>query len=259
MALNSLVHNLAMRNTTPTAPAATAAAPATMAAWRNQNLTAVLFDLDGTLLDTADDIALALNRATDEYGWPALTLNQVRNSIGRGAPLLVERAATLQGRNLDAVTHSAITERFFHHYEALEESGEGAAKPYPGAAEVLQKLHGIGLRIAVVTNKQQRFATALVKLKGLSAWIDQVVGGDSCARRKPDPLPLVFACRLLGVQTRESIMVGDSVNDVQAARAAGIPIICVPHGYNEGQDPRTLQCDALIEQLTELPRLLSVA
>jgi phosphoglycolate phosphatase len=109
---------------------------------------------------------------------------------------------------------------------------------------------------AAVTNKQQRFAVALLRSLGLIDWVDVVVGGDTCERRKPDPQPLLHACSALQLPPSAAIMVGDSINDVQAARAAGIPILCVPHGYNEGQDPRSLPCDALIEELGELPQVL---
>jgi phosphoglycolate phosphatase len=226
------------------------------AEWRGNPLAAVLFDLDGTLLDTVGDIALALNRAVGEFEWPPVPISDVRRMIGRGAPMLVERAAAHQGRAVDAVTQSGIVERFFHHYGALEETGECAAQPFGGAKEALSSLHGAGLRIAVVTNKQQRFANSLLELLGLRAHVDLVVGGDTCERRKPDPLPLLFACSSLRVAPGGAIMVGDSINDVQAARAAGIAVLCVPHGYNEGQDPRALPCDAIVDHLSDLPGLL---
>jgi phosphoglycolate phosphatase len=92
----------------------------------------------------------------------------------------------------------------------------------------------------------------------LADWVDVVVGGDTCVRRKPDPQPLLFACESLHVAPSESLMVGDSVNDVQAARAAAIPVICVSYGYNEGRDPRTLECDLLLDSLAELPPLLQM-
>lgn len=226
------------------------------ARWRGQPLAAVLFDLDGTLLDTAADITLALNRATAEYGWGPLPESDVRRMIGRGSPILIERAAVALGRSLDEATHAALIERFFHHYGALQEFDEYAAQPYPGAAESLRRLHDAGLGTAIVTNKQQRFAEGLLKRLGLSSYVDCVVGGDACERRKPDPQPLLFACESLHVPASRALMVGDSINDVQAARAAGMPIVCVPYGYNEGRDPRSLQCDALIGTLAELPALL---
>jgi phosphoglycolate phosphatase len=227
--------------------------------WRGRSLEAVLFDLDGTLLDTAADIAEALNRAMAESGWPPIDPSEVRRMIGRGSPMLMERAAALQGRPLDEAAKAALLERFFHHYGFLEESGEFKAKPYAGAAECLRTLHEAGSRIAVVTNKHERFATGLLKALALSDWVDYVVGGDSCPRRKPDPAPLLFACEQLGVTAARALMVGDSINDVQAARGAGIPVICVPYGYNEGEDPRLLPCDAFVESLADLPALLAAA
>jgi phosphoglycolate phosphatase len=218
----------------------------------------VLFDLDGTLLDTVADIALALNRTMLEYGCNPLAESEVRRMIGRGSPILIERAAAAQGRRLDDAAQAAMLERFFHHYGELEESNEDRARPYPGAVESLHAVHRAGVRTAVVTNKQHRFADALLRRLGLAGWVDAVVGGDSCVRRKPDPQPLLFACESLQVPLSESLMVGDSVNDVQAARAAGIPVVCVSYGYNEGRDPRTLDCDSLLDSLADLPALIGV-
>ena len=226
--------------------------------WRGQPLAAVLFDLDGTLLDTVADIALALNRTMLEYGYNPLAESDVRRMIGRGSPILIERAAAAQGRRLDDAAQAAMLERFFHHYGELEESNEDRARPYPGAVESLHAVHRAGVRTAVVTNKQHRFADALLRRLGLAGWVDAVVGGDTCERRKPDPQPLLFACESLQVRLSESLMVGDSVNDVQAARAAGIPVVCVSYGYNEGRDPRTLDCDSLLDSLADLPALIGV-
>jgi phosphoglycolate phosphatase len=216
----------------------------------------VLFDLDGTLLDTAADITLALNRAVAEYGWAPLPESEVRRMIGRGALILVERAARAQRRPVDQAASQQLVERFFHHYGALEHSSESTAQPYPGVMAVLQRLHESGVRNAVVTNKQHRFAVDLLVRLGLSRWLEVIVGGDSCERRKPDPQPLLYACSALGVPASQALMVGDSINDVQAARAAGMGIICVTYGYNEGQDPRALPAEAWIDSMAELPPLL---
>jgi phosphoglycolate phosphatase len=224
--------------------------------WRGQPLDALLFDLDGTLLDTAADIAVALNRALAEFRLQPMPESDVRRMIGRGSPILIERAAAAQGRALDQATQAAMVERFFHHYGALQENEEFQAKPYAGVSEALSLLHGAGLRTAVVTNKQERFASGLLRRLHLREWVDLVVGGDSCERRKPDPQPLLFACEHLGSPPSRTLMVGDSINDVLAARAAQIPVVCVPYGYNEGNDPRELPCDALIEDLSQLPPLL---
>jgi phosphoglycolate phosphatase len=226
------------------------------ALWRGRGLDAVLFDLDGTLFDTAADIALALNRTLAERGWPPIAEEEVRRMIGRGSPMLMQRAAAIQGRQLDATGQAAMLERFFHHYGSLQDHGEFSARPYPGAVECLKRLHGVGLGTAIVTNKQQRFASGLLEQLALHPWIDLVVGGDTCERRKPDPQPLLHACDFLHAAPSRTLMVGDSIHDVQAARAAGIAVVCVPYGYNEGQDPRTLPCDALLDTLADLPGML---
>ena len=226
------------------------------AAWRGHCVRGMLFDLDGTLVDTAADIAHALNQTLAERGWQPLAVSDVAQMIGRGAPILIERAAAAGGHALAGADPAALLERFFEHYGALEESNQAAASPYPGVLETLHTLHRAGMLIGVVTNKQHRFAIALLRRLGLFDWIDVVVGGDTCERRKPDPQPLLFACERLKIEPSQALMVGDSVNDVRAARAAHIPVLCVPYGYNEGQDPRALDCDALIDTLADLPPLL---
>jgi phosphoglycolate phosphatase len=223
--------------------------------WRGA-FAALLFDLDGTLLDTVRDIALALNRTLEEQGLDPLPEDSVRRMIGRGSPILIERAAAMRGCKLDPPGHAAMLERFFHHYDEVERSDAASARPFSGAADALHRLHGAGFRTAVVTNKHHRFATGLLDRLELAPFIDVVIGGDSCPRRKPDPLPLIAACERLGVPASAALMVGDSVNDVEAARAAGMPVACVSYGYNEGRDARTLDCDVLLDSLIELPPLL---
>jgi len=235
-------------------PSPGAAAPR----WHGKHLAAILLDLDGTLLDTANDITMALNRALAEKQLPGLLPEQVRDFIGRGAPMLVARAAERLDVNIDAAGQAALIERFYFHYDQLHVQGESDARPYPGVAEGLRSLHGLGLKLAVVTNKQRHFAVALLDRLNLSQWIEVVVGGDTCERRKPDPQPLNFACNALHVDPLQALMVGDSRNDVLAARGAGLPVVCVPYGYNEGSDPRELPCDAFIESLAELPGILTV-
>ena len=220
---------------------------------------ALLFDLDGTLLDTAADIALALARAFADQGLQAPGPEEVRSMIGRGAPMLVQRALAWRGLELQAGAQEALLQGFFHHYGRLQELDECAAQPYPGVRQglhALQQVCPVRVPMAVVTNKQERFARGLVQRLGLSPAFALVVGGDTCERRKPDPQPLQWACAQLGVQAAHALMVGDSVNDVQAARAAGMRVVCVPYGYNEGGDPRALPCDAFVPSLAELPALL---
>lgn len=217
---------------------------------------AVLFDLDGTLLDTAEDIAAALNRALAEQQSAPLELEQVRDMIGRGAPMLIQRVIARLSPRPWPVDPVLLLQRFCTHYDQMHAAREHQARAYPGVESGLAQLHAHGLRLAVVTNKTGHAAAALVAHLGLGGWIDVIVGGDTVEHRKPHPQPLLYACEALQVSTAHALMVGDSATDVLAARAAGLPIVCVPYGYNEGADPRVLACDAFIDTVAELPALL---
>jgi len=229
---------------------------APLAHWDGRPLAGALFDLDGTLCDTVVDIAAALNASLEIKQWRPFADDEVRCMIGRGSPILIQRAAAARHQVLDPDTEKLLLERFFHYYEELENSGRSQAQAYDGAAQALSSLHEAGVRIAVVTNKQHRFATALIERLDFGRWIDLIVGGDTCERRKPDPQPLLFACESLGVSHAQCMMIGDSINDVTAARGAGMPVVCVSYGYNEGRDPRSLTCDALIDSLAQLGPML---
>jgi phosphoglycolate phosphatase len=227
--------------------------------WLQAPVRAVLFDLDGTLLDTAADIARALNLALAEQQSAPFELERVRELIGRGAPVLIQRVIARLSPRPWPVDPVLLLQRFYFHYDRMHEGQEFQARAYPGVEEGLAQLHARGKRIAVVTNKARYAAAALLVHLGLSRWVDVVVGGDTAEHRKPHPQPLLHACQELQVAPAEALMVGDSATDVLAARAAGMRIVCVPYGYNEGADPRTLDCDAFIESVAELPGLLAGA
>jgi len=226
--------------------------------WRGRRLDAVLLDLDGTLLDTADDIAAVLNRALADRQLGPLSTDSVRRLIGRGAPSLVGRALQLLGSSAQEVDVEAMLGRFCWHYEQLYAGNGGSAVPFPGVPEGLRALHAAGLKLAVVTNKQRRFALHLLERLDLARWFDAVVGGDTSGQRKPNARPLHYACEALQVGAGQALMVGDSATDVLAARAADMPVVCVPYGYNEGMSASTLACDALIPSLDALPAMLGV-
>ncbi len=218
---------------------------------------AVLFDLDGTLLDTVEDITEALNRALAEQQTAPLTPARVRDLIGRGAPVLIQRVVARLAPRPWPVDPVLLLQRFYFHSDQLHESHEYRARPYPGVEAGLGQLHEQGLRLGIVTNKARHAATALLVRLNLSRWIDVVIGGDSGEQRKPHPGPLLRACEALQVSPAATLMVGDSAIDVQAARAAGLRIVCVPYGYNEGADPRSLACDGFIDSLADLPAVLA--
>ncbi|TLZ24181.1 MAG: phosphoglycolate phosphatase [Gammaproteobacteria bacterium] len=221
-----------------------------------RSVRAVLFDLDGTLLDTAADISVALNRALAEQGLPELAPAVVRVLIGGGVPALIGRTVARLGAGAPAVDAEALLDRFTFHYGWINRHEEMQTRAYPGVAEGLAQLHALGLKLAVVTNKPRQATIELLTRLGLARPIRAVVGGDSVAHRKPHAEGLLRACEELRVGPREALMVGDSLSDVLAARAAGLSVICVPYGYNEGADPRSLPCDAFVESVADLPPLL---
>jgi phosphoglycolate phosphatase len=215
----------------------------------------VLFDLDGTLLDTAGDLAAAANRMLAALRLPPRTPQEVSTYIGKGIVRLVERCLTgeLERRADPALLERAV-ELFSRAYD--EESGRHT-RVFPGVAQALDALAADGLLLACVTNKAQRFTLPLLERMGLASRFAAVVCGDAVARGKPDPLPYLYACQRLGLQPKEAIVVGDSENDVIAARAAGIPVVCVAYGYTEGKPVESLGADAVIPDLRDLLRRMT--
>lgn len=200
----------------------------------------VVFDLDGTLVDTVPDIARAVNRALGAAGLPALTQAEVRGQVGLGGTALVRRALQKAGREARPAQLAALQEAYLNAYaeEPVRESSV-----YPGAARLLDELRAAGLRLAVCTNKSERITGGLMAALDLDTRVDAVVTGDTLSVRKPDPRPLQHAVGLAG--GKRAMMVGDSISDVRAARAAELPVVCVSFGYHEG-DVAGLEADALI-------------
>ncbi|WP_242464709.1 phosphoglycolate phosphatase [Halorhodospira abdelmalekii] len=218
---------------------------------------AVLFDLDGTLVDSAPDLAAAVNAVLRERGAATVDVERVRGWVGNGARRLIARALTgEESADPPAAEWNAALERFFTLYS---ERLYVDSRPYPGVVEGVAALHALGLPLAVVTNKPRRFAEPILTHMGLREQIAVVVGGECVAARKPDPLPLHWALEQLGLPGAPAWMVGDSATDVAAARAAGMPVICVPYGYRRGVAVEQLGADAVIGRLTELTTLLREA
>jgi phosphoglycolate phosphatase len=212
---------------------------------------AVILDLDGTLMDTACEIDAALARAFGELGLPALDAEAVRSLIGRGVRSLVERA--LESRGARGIDVDAAVERFEAHYAELVGT---RAELYPGVAEGLEILCADGRKLAVVTNKPRFFTEKLLERAGVASQFAAVVAGDDGIRRKPAGDMLAAACARMGSVPAQTLMLGDSDNDVLAARAAGCPVWCVPYGYNEGRPSESLQCDRLVQSVEEAANLL---
>jgi phosphoglycolate phosphatase len=211
-------------------------------------LKAVLLDLDGTLLDTAPEIAAAANAMLAGQGLPALPAAQVRDFIGQGIPKLVERCLQAAGLPLACARLEPALRSFGAHYARLNGT---MSRPFPGVLDGLARLRGAELKLACVTNKAAGFTEPLLAKAGLAPWFDAVVTSDRVGARKPRPEPFLHACDALGVMPPEAAVIGDSANDAAAAHAAGCRSILVSYGYNEGRDVRTLECDALADTFGE--------
>jgi phosphoglycolate phosphatase len=217
-------------------------------------VSAVMIDLDGTLADTIPDLAAGANRMLTELGRPVLSVERIRTFVGKGIPKLVERTlAESFGPSAAGELMARALPVFERHY--AEANGQHS-RLYPGVSDALRTLREMELPLACVTNKSGRFTTPLLEQLGLARYFEQVVAGDTLPKKKPDPAQLLHACGGFGVAPGDMLMIGDSVNDAQAARAAGCPVFCVTYGYNEGQDVRELDVDAIVESLTEATHLI---
>ncbi len=214
---------------------------------------AVVFDLDGTLVDTLPDIAGALNRLLAEERRSPLDDGAIRAMIGDGAARLVERALAATGEAAGGDALAGLTRRYLALYSA---DLSGRSRPYPGADEALDALRAAGVRLAVCTNKPEAPSNTLLADLGLAGYFAAVVGGDSLAVRKPDGRHLLATLARLGADAARAAMVGDNANDVAVARAAGVPVVLVSHGYTQ-TPARALGADAVIEHFTELGGALS--
>ncbi len=216
---------------------------------------AVTLDLDGTLLDTIPDLAAASNAMLAELGRPPLDVELIQTFVGKGIARLVER--TLDAADIfDAATRERAHEVFGRHYERL--NGKHTTM-YPGVREGLDVMRDQGIPLACITNKAGRFTRPLLEMQGLADYFEQIVAGDTLPQKKPHPAQLLHACAEFGIEPAEMLMIGDSVNDAQAARAAGCPIFCVPYGYNEGRDVHELDTDAVVGSLVEAADLIEKA
>ena len=211
-------------------------------------MNAVLLDLDGTLLDTAPELAAAANAMLREQGLEPLPLETVRDFIGGGIPPLVERSLQAAGLPLPCARLESALRSFRTHYGRLNGT---SARPFPGVLEALERMRRAGLRLGCVTNKAAAFTLPLLERTRLAPLLDTVVTADQVGRRKPDPEPILHACRALGSTPRETVVIGDSGNDAQAARAAGCRVLLVSYGYSEGRDVRTIDCDGVVATLGE--------
>jgi phosphoglycolate phosphatase len=220
---------------------------------RLSQLHGVLIDLDGTLMDTAPDLAAAANRMRADFGLPPLPLDRIAAFVGKGAEVLVHRALTddLNGR-AEPEAFSRGRTSFYAHYTV--ENGLQAIV-FDRVPQALEQLRRRGLKVACVTNKPKEFTIPLLAKMDLARYFDAVVAGDEVAEKKPHPALLLEACRRMQLAPSEVMLIGDSVNDAQAARAAGCGCLLVETGYNEGEGVAALAgapgLDAIVATLAE--------
>jgi phosphoglycolate phosphatase len=217
----------------------------------------ILIDVDGTLIDSVPALAFCIDETVASLGLPRRGEKQVRLWVGNGTERLIKRALVegMDGEPDDNLYARALP--LFLNLYARNISTR--SRLYDGVEEGLAYLRAAGYRLGAVTNKPERFTLPLLEQMGLLDDFEIVVSGDSCPKKKPDPMPLLHTAKVLDVPPSCAMMLGDSKNDVLAARAAGFQIVCVNYGYNHGEDIRDAEPDAVINSLTELKALLARA
>lgn len=213
----------------------------------------ILFDLDGTLVDSVPDLAHCIDGMMIQIGRPAWGESRVREWVGNGVERLVKRALIGQ---LDGEPDTADYAQALALFMDLYSRHNGQrSRLYPGVKPALERLKNAGYTLACVTNKADQFTRPLLQALGVYDYFSLITSGDTLPRKKPDPLPLLHSAEHFGLTPAEALMVGDSSNDVKAARAAGFDIVCVPYGYNHGIDIHRSEPDAVIDSLEQLESL----
>lgn len=207
---------------------------------------AVLFDLDGTLIDSAVGIAEALDRFLRQHGLRTFDEATVRGWIGEGAKKLVADAFRAAGSNADV---EPLMPGYFAHYA---DTVPLQSQPFAGVGEALAGLHAQGVKLAVCTNKAHRFIAPTLKICGWTAYIDACAGGDLLPHRKPEPQPLLHLADRLGVEIADCLFVGDSMTDANAAKNAGMDLVLVDYGYAHGADLHAAGARAVVGDLRKL-------
>ena len=210
----------------------------------------IQLDLDGTLVDSVPDIAWCIDRTMPRFGIPPRGESLVREWVGNGVERLVERA--LAGDSNTPADRAVVGEACKAFIALYSDHGCDRSRVYPGVMDGVEALRARGTRLACITNKPYDLAVELLADIELLDSFDLVIGGDTVPRRKPDPLPLLHACSELDVAVEHTLFTGDSEIDVQAARAAGIRVVCVSYGYNRGRDISEAAPDAVIDSLEQL-------
>jgi phosphoglycolate phosphatase len=214
----------------------------------------ILIDVDGTLVDSVPDLAFCVDAMMAQLGRPAHGETKVRNWVGNGVERLVRRALIGQ---LDGEPDEADFIKAYPIFIALyAENTSKRSQLFPGVLEGLDYLQAQGYRLGCVTNKAEQFTLPLLRDLSIAKRFEIIISGDTLPQKKPDPAPLLHAAAFFGIEPAKALMLGDSISDVTAARAAGFQIICMSYGYNHGEDIRNYQPDLVIDSMVELKRVL---
>ncbi|HSI22208.1 MAG TPA: phosphoglycolate phosphatase [Methylophilaceae bacterium] len=218
---------------------------------------AVVIDLDGTLLHTAPDLAEASNRMLAELGMPPVAEETVKSYIGNGVAQLIKRVltGTMHGEP-DPELFERARKIYDRHYSEVFSL---YSRPFPDVVEGLEAFKKAGYRMGCITNKIAKYTEPLLKDTGLHDYFELVLSGDTLPKMKPDPMQLLHACEEWGITPDQMLLIGDSGNDTQAARAAGCHVFCVPYGYNHGQHVHEMDLDAVVSGLLEASTLIRKA
>lgn len=216
---------------------------------------AVIVDLDGTMVDTAGDFQVAINRMRAEFDLSPLPVQTITDFVGKGSEHLIRSVLSLDWEAQQVLDRfEAAMASYQRHYFAI--NGD-YSNLYPGVAEGLEALKTKDLQLACVTNKPIAFTEPLLKKKGLRSFFELVYGGDSLPRKKPDPTPMLQVCDDFGLKPRQVVAIGDSINDALAARAAGCYVLHVPYGYNHGHAIQEVDSDGIVETLLHAAQLIT--
>ncbi len=219
-----------------------------------KGIRAAIIDLDGTMVDTAPDFQVAINRMREEIHLAPLTLETITDFVGKGSENLMRRVLGVDFEASEVERRFELAlQRYQHHY--LQINGDHS-ELYAGVHEGLLAMKKGGVRLACVTNKPIAFARPLLEKKGLIDSFEVIYGGDSLAHKKPHPLPMLTVCNDFDLQPDQVVAIGDSSNDSEAARAAGCRVLTVPYGYNHGQPVQTIDTDGIVESLLDAANLI---
>ncbi|CAM2149150.1 MULTISPECIES: phosphoglycolate phosphatase [Paraburkholderia] len=216
---------------------------------------AALIDLDGTMVDTADDFAAGLNGMLAQFDAEETTREEVMGYVGKGSEHLIKSVLAPRFAADDA--QARFDEALALYQDEYAKINGRHTHLYPDVEVGLAALRAQGIKLACVTNKPHRFAVELLQQYGLSPYFEVVLGGDSLPKKKPDPLPMLTACERLGVNPASAVAIGDSENDAIAGRAAGMATLTVPYGYNHGQPVQKIESDGIVATLLDAAKAVA--